>query len=262
MSVVTLDGEIIHYEVLGRGRPIIFLHGWVGSWRYWVPTMQAASINFRAYALDLWGFGDTAKRTDMYRLEDQANLLDGFIESMGIGRIALVGHGLGAVVALSFTARHKDIVDRVMLTGLPFNFTNINPRLRTAPLQELIDWLLAKLPLTDSARAEVPKTDVKAIQLSFESLQAVDTLNITQRLDTPSLIVHGQNDPVIQLPSQEILGGLPEQSHYIIFDQSGHFPMLEEANKYNRLLGDFLALNSGESPRHLQLKDEWKRRVR
>ena len=54
MSVVTLDGEIIHYEVLGRGRPIIFLHGWVGSWRYWVPTMQAASINFRAYAMDLW----------------------------------------------------------------------------------------------------------------------------------------------------------------------------------------------------------------
>jgi pimeloyl-ACP methyl ester carboxylesterase len=34
----------VHYEVLGRGRPLIFLHGWVGSWRYWIPVMQAASI--------------------------------------------------------------------------------------------------------------------------------------------------------------------------------------------------------------------------
>ena len=262
MSVVTLDGEIIHYEVLGRGRPIIFLHGWVGSWRYWVPTMQAASINFRAYAMDLWGFGDTAKRPEMYRFTDQVNLLESFIESMGIGRIALVGHGLGAVVALSFAASHSGSVDRLMLTGLPLDFTNINPRLRTAPLQELIDWLLAKLPPTDSARTEAPKTDLQAIQASFEGIQAVNTLDITQHLATPILLVHGQNDPVIPVPSQEILGELPEQSHYIIFDQSGHFPMLEETNKYNRLLGDFLALSQGESPRHLQLKDEWKRRVR
>jgi CheY-like chemotaxis protein len=34
--------EIVHYEVLGRGRPLIFLHGWIGSWRYWIPSMQSA----------------------------------------------------------------------------------------------------------------------------------------------------------------------------------------------------------------------------
>ena len=44
MSIVTLESELIHYEVLGRGRPLIFLHGWVGSWRYWIPAMQALSI--------------------------------------------------------------------------------------------------------------------------------------------------------------------------------------------------------------------------
>jgi hypothetical protein len=48
----------------------------------------------------------------------------------------------------------------------------------------------------------------------------------------------------------------------VVFEQSGHFPMLDEANKYNRLLNDFLALTSGVSPRQLQLKEEWKRRVR
>lgn len=63
MSATLLDDKIVHYEVLGRGRPIIFLHGWVGSWRYWVPAMQTAVMSFRAHAFDLWGFGDTCPRT-------------------------------------------------------------------------------------------------------------------------------------------------------------------------------------------------------
>ena len=53
MSVIVLGSDIVHYEVLGRGRPLLFLHGWVGSWRYWIPSMQAASISYRTYALDL-----------------------------------------------------------------------------------------------------------------------------------------------------------------------------------------------------------------
>ena len=80
MSAVILQNEIVHYEVLGRGRPIIFLHGWVGSWRYWIPAMQAASISFRTYALDLWGFGDSAKNPYYYAIENQTELLDQFLQ--------------------------------------------------------------------------------------------------------------------------------------------------------------------------------------
>jgi pimeloyl-ACP methyl ester carboxylesterase len=262
MSVVTLEGEIIHYEVLGRGRPLIFLHGWVGSWRYWVPTMQSASISFRAYAIDMWGFGDTAKRPAMYTLDEQVKLLENFLESLGIGRIAIIGHGLGALVGLTFASRHTEIVDRMMLTGMPLESGNVNPRLRSAPVPELVDWLLVKLPVADSARIEAPKADLQAIQSSINELQNIKTLEVTQSLSTPCLFVHGQNDPAIEMPSKEILNLLPEQAHYVFFEQSGHFPMLDETVKYNRLLSDFLSLSSGESPRNLQLKDEWKRRVR
>ena len=88
MSAIVFENDIVHYEVLGRGRPVLFLHGWVGSWRYWIPTMQAASTGYRAYALDLWGFGDTAKEADRYHIADQVRLLHGFLDKMGIMRIA------------------------------------------------------------------------------------------------------------------------------------------------------------------------------
>jgi pimeloyl-ACP methyl ester carboxylesterase len=234
----------------------------VGSWRYWVPTMQAASMSYRAYAIDLWGFGDSAKRPPKYTLENQTLLIDQFMESLGIVKIALVGHGLGAVVALSFATRFPHVIDRVMVTGLPLSTDDLNPRLRTQSIEDLTEWVLGRLPAMDSARSEAPKADLQAIVTTTNELAAFDLASVGRDLKTPALYVYGGNDQVVQYPVNEVLNTLPEQSHIVTFEQSGHFPMLDDPNKFNRLLADFLALSSGESPRQLQLKEEWKRRVR
>jgi hypothetical protein len=55
---------------------------------------------------------------------------------------------------------------------------------------------------------------------------------------------------------------MPERVHQVVLEGSGHFPMLDQSARFNRLMADFLALESGDSPRQLQLKEEWKRRVR
>ncbi len=261
MSIVTLDGGFVHYEVLGRGRPLIFLHGWVGSWRYWIPTMQAASISFRTYALDQWGFGDTAKNYDLYSLDNQVNLLVGFLEQMGIGKIALVGHGLGAVIGMWYASRYPTSVDRMMVTSFPLGGNAINPRLRSASISELVDWMLVRSPVSDAARIEAPKADQRAILSSLDSMQSINLMELAMQLPTPCLYVYGENDPAVSI-QPENLSALPDHMHVVPFEQSGHFPMLDEPTKYNRLLADFLALASGESPRQLQLKEEWKRRVR
>lgn len=263
MSVVILQDEIVHYEVLGRGKPLIFLHGWVGSWRYWIPVMQAASISFRTYAIDLWGFGDTSKTVDRYSLEYQVNLVDLFMQEMGIGKIALIGHGLGAIVAMLYAYRFKQLVDRVMAIGLPDGQHSINTRLYNASPAELADWLLSRTADSDSARLEAPKADQRAIQYSLANLEKIDISTLAQNLDTPCLMVYGQNDLLLEgMLTQDQLTALPESVHHITFEQSGHFPMLDEPSKFNRLVADFLALASGASPRQLQLKEEWKRRVR
>jgi pimeloyl-ACP methyl ester carboxylesterase len=262
MSAITYQSEIIHYEVLGRGRPLLFLHDWVGSWRYWIPAMQAASISFRAYALDLWGFGDTSKNPEHYSLTEQAALIDGFMEHMGIGKIVLIGHGLGAVVALAFAGSKPNLVDRVMITGFPLEGSAVSPRLRASPPLELVDWTLGRIPDAEPVRLETAKADPRAIQSSLDDVEKMNLTDLFMKMPLPCLLVHGLNDPVIEIPPQENLAALPESSNYIIFEQSGHYPMLDEATKYNRLLSDFLALPSGESPTQLQLKEEWKRRVR
>ncbi len=263
MSVVILQDEIVHYEVLGRGRPLIFLHGWVGSWRYWIPAMQATSISFRTYALDLWGFGDSAKVPDNYSLEQQVNLVDRFLQEMGIGKVALIGHGLGALVAMLYMEHFKNLVDRVMAVSMPNGQHTLNQRLSTATPEELAEWLLSRTSDNSVARAEAPKTDPKAILSSLTSLQRLSLNGFSREIATPCLMVYGQNDPVLEeRADRESNANTSELIHQIVFEQSGHFPMLDEPTKFNRLLVDFLSLSPGTSPRQLQLKEEWKRRVR
>ncbi len=263
MSAIILDGSMVHYEALGRGRPIIFLHGWVGSWRYWINAMQIASTSFRAYALDLFGFGDSMRDPLRYTLNGQAHLLKRFLEEMGIGKVALVGHNLGAVVGFSYLKQLPNTVDRIMAINFPFEYSSINTRMRTADMPELVDWLAGRNPEVTAALSDAAKADSKAVLASMADIQAnANMFSEIRGLGVPCLFVCGPNDPAVTMPSQEWTDSLPNLMHQVNLEGTGHFPMIDNPNQFNRLLTDFLALDSGASPRELQLKEEWKRRVR
>lgn len=260
MSAILLDSSIVHYEVLGRGRPVIFLHGWVGSWRYWIASMQVASTSFRAYALDLWGFGDTAHTVVNYSLENQVSLIDRFLMEMGIGKIALVGHGLGGLVGMAFATRFPQSVDRLMAVSTPLDYAAVHTRLRAAPPSELIDWLANRSSEATAALVDAPKADIQAIAASMVGLQSNNIFTTFRNTNIPCLLVYGDKDPAITTPDEDF--SLSTMTHQIELEGSGHFPMIDETSKFNRLLTDFLALDSGLSPRELQMKEEWRRRVR
>lgn len=261
MSVIFLDNAIVHYEALGKGRPVFFLHGWVGSWKYWIPTLQVASTSYRAYALDLWGFGETAHNAMGYNLDQQADMLRSFMDKMGIGKIAMVGHGLGALVALHFARRFQSIVDRIMVVNCPVDYEAISQRLLASTPADLADWLSNRAPALASALSDAVKADPKAIATSLDDLQSNNFAGAARAANLPCLFVYGQNDPAVPPPTAEKLN-ISHMMHSITLENSGHFPMLEETQVFNRLLVDFLALDSGVSPQELQLKEEWKRRVR
>jgi pimeloyl-ACP methyl ester carboxylesterase len=222
--------------------------------------MQVTSTSYRAYALDLWGFGDTAHRTLNYSLEQQASLLDRFLNEMGIGKIALVGHGLGALVGMTFATRFPQSVDRIMAVSCPLDYQAVNARLRTAMPGELTDWLSSRTPEATTALSDASKADAKAIPDSLVGLQANNVFSNFRALNIPCLLVYGDKDPAIVIPDGEY--SLSTLTHQIELENSGHFPMIDETTRFNRLLTDFLALDSGLSPRELQMKEEWRRRVR
>lgn len=261
MSAIFIDGQLAHYEVIGRGKPVLFLHGWVGSWRYWVPTMQTVSSTNRAYALDLWGFGDSAKN-NRYNLKDQVAFVRDFIEKIGLSRVSIVGHNLGAIVGYEFASINPELVEKILSISLPLSFDLLNTRLLLGDHIGLVDKLLGKGIETEAVRSDESKNDPIAIQTSVLDLETTNQLGNIDSFDKTSLLVFGQNDSVVRVPSLEIIRSLRPNIHTIIFEESGHFPMLDESSKFSRLLSEFLELEEDDSPRNLQIKEKWQRRVR
>jgi pimeloyl-ACP methyl ester carboxylesterase len=262
MSAIILESSLVHYEALGRGKPLLFLHDWLGSWRYWVPTMVDMSSTYRAYALDFWGFGDSDKVTNRYSVPGYVSQVELFMDQMGIGQVPIIGHGLGGVVGVYFALAHPDRVEQVMTVSMPLSAEHIARPLSTFgggdnPARIILG---RRLKAYEEVDIEAAKTDGAAVVNSVRSAMDQDLVGALQDLDLPVLLVGGEEDPIIQPPDDDILMEFDYNVWSFIFDGAQHYPMLDDASKFNRLLRDFLI--HGDDWDNIKVKDEWKRRMR
>jgi pimeloyl-ACP methyl ester carboxylesterase len=267
MSAIVIDGGLVHYEAFGRGKPALFLHGWLGSWRYWMHTMEDIADRYRTYALDLWGFGDSDKSKPRYTVQDYVALVDNFVNDMGIQNVPIIGHALGASVALEYAVQYPDRVEKIMTVNLPVNADSISNRLIDFANKSMIARVMWWRQLTyKEVQKEAEKTGQDAISISIESVAQIDTqsrINAISRFeDILLLAVYGEKDDIIDPTSTSILNGDWNNIRPIGLANSKHFPMLDEAAKFNRLLKDFLEVEDDHDLSGLALKEEWRRRTR
>jgi len=103
LSGGALDGFTLHYVSAGRGPAVVLLHGLGGFAESWRRTVEALAPRYTVIAVDLPGFGRSAKPRARYSLGFFANALGGFLDGLGLGSVSLVGHSLGGAVAVAFS---------------------------------------------------------------------------------------------------------------------------------------------------------------
>lgn len=263
MSGILVNGSLIHYETFGRGSPIVFVHGWLGSWRYWAPVMDDVATDHRTYALDLWGFGDSDKAREQYDIDTYIALLLAFMDELGIWRAPLVGHTLGAAIATELAARHPDRVSKVLAVGLPLSAETINRKLLAAgPNDTLARMFWHRQRPYSEVEISLPKIAKNAIALTIQSVARLNLRETLDRIDVPLLTVYGEKDNVIDSTQADEL----EENHYaaraIVLSDAHHFPMLDQTAKFARLLRDFMDVETPEELQDLSIKQEWRRRTR
>ena len=261
MSALVLQGGVVHYEYFGRGRPLIFLHGWLGSWRYWMPVMDALSEEYRVYAFDLWGFGDSDKSQDRYTLANYVELLHSFVAELGIrGPVPLVGHALGASVSVAYAQAHADEVDRIMAVSLPIGWDSVNQRLLSGG-GAFVNRVIGRSrdENYDSVKSEFGRAAPEAIEKSVRSVLRMDLRATLRRLKMPLLLVYGEQDNVVTPRDAGQYADVNNTVRTMLLPQCRHFPMLDQSSQFNRLLQDFLR---APDLKDLELKEEWVRRLR
>jgi pimeloyl-ACP methyl ester carboxylesterase len=262
MSAIVIDGGIVHYEAFGRGPPVVFIHGWLGSWRYWMPTMEeVARTGRRAYAFDLWGFGDSDKSHRRYELADFTKLTGLFMEEMGIQQAPIVGHSLGATIGVKMATAHPNRVEKLMAVSLPLSPDAISRQLLTMDSNSALAKVIWRWqPSYEEVQLEAQKAAENVVATSINLTLTLDVQRSLAKLSIPTLIVYGEKDNVVNPDYNKELDSKWPNVRPIGLKESRHFPMLDEKSKFNRLLKDFLATDMNLE--ELELKEEWRRRTR
>ncbi len=122
---VTVNGYKMHYLVGGAGRPLVLVHG-LGSraadWADLIPQLIAGG--HRVYAMDLLGYGMSSQPKDArYSIADQAQMVEGFLDSQHLQQVDLAGWSMGGWIAMRVALKHPERVRRLVLldsAGLRF----------------------------------------------------------------------------------------------------------------------------------------------
>lgn len=116
MKKVKGDGIDINLAVWGStGKPILCVHGITANCRCWYVPAAALAPDYRLYAMDLRGRGRSDKPSIGYSLDHHLRDIESILNDLGIHRIAIMGHSLGAFIALAFGAEYPDRTDRLIL---------------------------------------------------------------------------------------------------------------------------------------------------
>ena len=258
MSSITTDQGIVHYEVYGRGRPVILLHGWLGSWGLWQETMSQLGGNFRTYALDFWGFGESGKKRDSYAVQDFVGLVEQFMEKLGIVEAPLVGHSMGGTVSLSVAIQYPQRVRQVVVIGSPIVGSSLSFLLKLFGKRLFaslvyhnlwaLKWgfrLLAPFYTRDPRwpnmmNRDLSRTTLESFLTSIASLHRTDLRPFLGKIQIPAMGMYGDKDIVVHprqwVPMQK---GIPH-ARIERFRSAGHFIMLDEPLRFVHTLRSFL----------------------
>jgi pimeloyl-ACP methyl ester carboxylesterase len=278
---VVIHSHDLSYVDSGSGPVVLFIHGILGSQRQWAHLVDKLDEDHRVVMPDLFGHGKSAKPLGDYSLSAHAAAMRDLLDHLGIERVTLVGHSLGGGIAMQFFYLFPERVDRLVLVSSGGLGREVSVLLRSATLPGAAQVLsvLASAPVISRVEAlgrgatKVgwrPGADIGEIWRGFSSLgdrgsrraflattRAVidirgQTISARDHVEgappIPTLIVWGSKDRMI--PAAHALNvqhELPD-CRVELFEGAGHFPHLEDPDRFARLIREFVAAGATKKP--------------
>lgn len=254
---VSVEGAEVAYAQQGRVAlpPLVMLHGWAASHKFWKYSFSAFSPRWRVIAPDLAGFGLSEKPKRDYTLDGLTSWFGKFLDAMKLDRITLVAHSMGGTIALLYALQHPERIERLVVSNpLIVGKTAFTTRTKLcmAPGIRRILFFLAKIgpirrwvakdftlvgPLDDDLSRDVTKGTYGSMFGSLLSAKNADLRPRLGSLAVPTLSIGSEKDLLVA-PDQYDL--VPAQKKVCI-PETGHIPMIERPEVFNRILNDFLS---------------------
>lgn len=251
----------------GEGPPVLFVHGLGGSWKNWLENLPAIGLHRRALALDLPGFGDSELPAGEISITGYAQCVEEICRRLELGTVDVVGNSMGGFVSAELAITHPNRVRRLVLVDAA-GISIVD--LRRAPTRTLMrlvavqaSWgtgqrmILARPRLRHLAFRAIMRhptrvsLDLVAHQaggpgmpgflLAMDALLSYDFRERLGEISAPTLVIHGEDDMLVPVADAWEFKRLIPQARLQILQDTGHVPMLERPETFNRMLADFLA---------------------
>ncbi len=251
----------LYYEVIGKGQPLVLIHGFSLDSRMWTPQWQRLGKRYRAVRYDVRGFGRSSRATGPH---DPAADLLALLDHLQIARAHLIGLSMGANIALNFAARYPERVLRVVAADPNLDgFAEYTPELFaafgqvfgavaqkgwTAETQQL--WLqtpllrLQNATPTAQALVESMVRDYNGDQFTNPAAAPQygepPTAAQLEKLKVPVLVLVGENDEESIQRIARLVAQKAPQAQLTVIPKAGHLSNLDQPKRFHRAVVQFL----------------------
>lgn len=266
-QLVEIDGRRIHYLEAGSGETILLLHGWPTSAYLWRNLMLPLAETHHVVALDLPGFGHSAKNpADSYSFTYHERIIDGVLAKMGSEKISLVVHDLGGPIGIFWALRNPEKVSKLALLNTiiyPEFSRMVKLFVASSMLPGVRWWLSSKAGIEWAMRFGVHHKDnltdqvLRAYTSPFKTKNERNSLlktahrlsmkgfhEITEKLPSlqiPVRLIYGENDRILPNVSQTMERVKRDIPHAELtsLPNCGHFLQEDEPDGIAKLLVEF-----------------------
>jgi len=243
------------------GRPVLLLHGMSTSADSFRETMHELAGRFWLLAPDIPGFG-YSDNTDPYTVPHLVEWLAAFRQALDLPPLALVGHSFGGILAAAFALSYPEDVTHLLLVApailshqnYPALLKKVGASLRLLELGSAVSQSRplvkrqVRVPFHDPDRQHesvwqrrlADYQQARASALVLKSTAFYDLRPQLARLQPPTCLVWGENDPVVPASDAGVLAAMIPNTAIIILPQCGHAPMLEHQGKFQEIARSFL----------------------
>lgn len=255
-------GTRLYYEDFGSGTPIVFICGGQVTHRCWEGQVASLADEFRTITFDWRGTGGSDKPSSGYSADQVVNDVVALTSKLGLPPAVLVGHGLGAHIALMTAERHPEAVRGLFLAaaapwlsgerdgiagGLPAEFLRFVVSQQDVPYAQIChqlgeDWLFH--------RRQSPGVYFWVMQQSLEwpqyvtnqyaaSMRSIDHSGRLRRLRCPAVVVQGRFDRKQRFDGASYLARTLPRARFVVLENSAHMTFVEETRAFNEELREF-----------------------
>jgi non-heme chloroperoxidase len=243
------------------GRTIVLVHGWKMSHRVFDHAILRLSRSHRVVAYDLRGMGESDKPDCRYDFDEHSDDLAFVLDHLGLDDVTLVGWSMGCTVSLRHLERGGGRVARLVLINGPIRLARTAddtfPWSMTEDVLEAYfsaiesDWPTRERDFTEES-LHAPHRDL--VETIFQITQQtpldvvlkvvreqvkLDFRALLPQLALPVLALYGRHDPYYPVDLAEWIATQCPHGDHVIFEESAHFPFIEEKERFAEVISDF-----------------------